>query len=464
MRLDVRSLLAVYFLLSALCAAVSAYTWFLSRKRVRGTFRWFIGLAMLSIGIGGLAGRGYVPDWASIIAANAFVMAGSACQVWGVGEFLEAPRKRLYLLLPSIIAACLASLLYHTYVSQNLKARVFTLSFFFICVSGLGIFLLASPGSPAKKHGTRFALGFYVFLGAVFAVRAVYWWGFDGGGDWMAAGGNDGAVLLAGVVFTAGAAFAGLELVNGRLFTDFASAAAEARERNEAFLSEHEKRSAVESSLQDARAELASAQKEIMITLSEVVESRSEETAHHVLRVSEYARILARALGLDEEEVRLIADAAPMHDIGKIAVPDSVLKKPGPLTPAELAVMRTHTVVGRDILAKSRRKLMKTAAVIAYEHHEYWDGTGYPEGRKGEAISTAGRIVAACDVFDALSVSRVYKEAWDLGRILNFFREKRGRMFEPRIVDVMERALNRFVDVSRRFPDAGTVTHGYGPD
>jgi HD-GYP domain-containing protein (c-di-GMP phosphodiesterase class II) len=463
MTLDIRTLLAAFLSLGALSAAVSGYTWAMSRKRIGGTFQWFLGFVCLTAGMALLGLRGYLPEIPSILIGNGFVMAGAAFQVWGVGIFLGVERSKLYALPVAFAAIASAVLVFYTLIAPNLGARTITVSLYVSAISAFGLVLLALKPVAAFKRGARFAAMFYVCLVALFAARAVSVLFWPSGEDWMAAGNSDGIALLCALVFVCGIAFAGLELVNARLFTDFVTAAAEARERNEAYLAEAERRTLAENSLSEAKIEIASAQKEIMVTLSEVVESRSEETAHHVLRVSEYARILAKSLSLDEEDVALIADAAPMHDIGKIAVPDSVLKKPGPLTSAELAVMRTHTVIGRDILVKSRRKLMKTAATIAYEHHEYWNGSGYPEGKSGEAISIAGRVVSACDVFDALSVSRVYKAAWDLGRILGFFREQRGRMFEPRIVDALERGVGRFVEVSRRFPDAGTVTHGYGP-
>ncbi len=459
MTLDIRTLLVSYFCLSVLSGAISSLTWRLSRRHLGGGLQWFLGFICLSLGMAGLAARGIIPDFLSIIAANALVMAGGALEVWGVGKALGVEKSRLYLLLPLVFVLALGALAWFSLIETALKPRVLVLSAFYTSICAIGVILLLAKPIAASKRGARFAAAFFILLGGLFAARGLALPFWDGGQDWLTAGAPEALSLLLSMVLTTGIAFAQLHLVNARLLADYQEADAQSRERSQALLAEGQKRKAAEDSLMEANAEIASAQKEIMVTLAEVVENRSEETAHHVLRVSEYARVLTRALDLPDEEASLISEAAPMHDIGKIAVPDSVLKKPGPLDGAELRLMRSHTSIGRDILSKSHRRLMKVAATIAYEHHEYWNGTGYPEGKAGEAISLAGRIVSVCDVFDALAVSRVYKQAWDLPRIMNFFASERGRMFEPRLVDALERNLSQFVDVSRRWPDSGTITH-----
>ncbi len=224
-------------------------------------------------------------------------------------------------------------------------------------------------------------------------------------------------------------------------------------ERTEALEAEVLKSRQAEAKLRSAGQNIHGTQREIMLTLAELVESRSKETANHVLRVAEYARIMSEVRGLAPEEVSLVADAAPMHDLGKIVVPDGILNKPGSLSADEMELMRTHTTVGYEILSKSERSLIKTAALIALEHHEHWDGGGYPQGMVGTTISLAGRIVCVCDVFDALAMTRIYKDAWELPRIYEFFRDQKGRMFDPELVDLLFLNLDRFLAVAAKYPE-----------
>ncbi len=213
------------------------------------------------------------------------------------------------------------------------------------------------------------------------------------------------------------------------------------------------RRRAAEEGLRRVSTRIVGSQHEILVTLSEVVENRSPETANHVLRVGEYSRILAMAYGLSPEGVALIVDAAPLHDVGKIAVPDSILNKPGALAVEEMTTMKTHTIVGYRILGSSERSIIRAAAVIALEHHERWNGEGYPAGKRGDEISLSGRIVCICDVFDALATSRPYKKPWDIGRILDFYHEESGRMFDPDLTKLFFANLDRFREVSARYPD-----------
>jgi len=200
-------------------------------------------------------------------------------------------------------------------------------------------------------------------------------------------------------------------------------------------------------------AELLHAQKEIILTLGECVESRSKETAGHVRRVSECCRLLASRLGFEEPEVDLIRLASPMHDVGKIGIPDSILLKPGKLSAEEFEIMKRHTLLGHQILKGSSRPIMQAAAVIAHEHHERWNGSGYPRGLAGEGIHPYGRIVCLVDVFDSLLSRRVYKEPWPLDQAGDFIRAQRGEMFDPRMVDVMLLELDAFVAIRQEFPD-----------
>ena len=181
--------------------------------------------------------------------------------------------------------------------------------------------------------------------------------------------------------------------------------------------------------------EVEESQREIIFTISEIAEQRSNETGKHVKRVAMYSKLLAIALGLTDKEADSIYVASSMHDIGKMGTPDSVLKKPGKLTDEEMIVMKNHASIGHKMLHTSKRDIMQMSASIANEHHEKFDGSGYPNGLKGEEITLEARIVALADVFDALGSRRVYKEQWSLDNILEYIKDERGKHFDPQIVD-----------------------------
>ncbi len=199
--------------------------------------------------------------------------------------------------------------------------------------------------------------------------------------------------------------------------------------------------------------EIEATQREIIFTLAETGEMRSKETGYHVKRVAEFSYLIALRYGLSEEESELIKLAAPMHDIGKIAIPDSILLKPGKLTPEEWETMKMHTTLGYEMLKHSERRLLKSAAIIANEHHEKWDGEGYPRGLKGEEIHIYGRITALSDVFDALGNARVYKPAWEMDRIVSLFKAERGHQFDPDMVKVFLDNLDDFIKISEIYKD-----------
>jgi HD-GYP domain-containing protein (c-di-GMP phosphodiesterase class II) len=200
--------------------------------------------------------------------------------------------------------------------------------------------------------------------------------------------------------------------------------------------------------------EIEETQKEIIFTMGEIGESRSKETGNHVKRVAEFSYVIALSLGMPHEEAELLKMASPMHDIGKVAIPDEVLKKPGKLTEEEFEIMKSHTDIGYGLLKNSSRRILKTASIVAYEHHEKWNGRGYPQGLKGENIHIYGRITAIADVFDALGSDRVYKKAWELDRILNLFKEERGQHFDPRVVDAFMAALPKILEIREQYSDA----------
>lgn len=177
--------------------------------------------------------------------------------------------------------------------------------------------------------------------------------------------------------------------------------------------------------------------RETLFAMGEAEETRSKETAHHTRRVVEYSRLLGELIGLSERDLDILVSATPLHDIGKIGIPDSILLKAGVLDENERIIINTHTLLGYNILKHSERDVLQSAAIIAYEHHEQWDGLGYPRGLKGENIHIFGRIVAIADVFDALGTARVYKEAWSLEKVKEYMKLESGKSFDPQLIDLM---------------------------
>ena len=208
--------------------------------------------------------------------------------------------------------------------------------------------------------------------------------------------------------------------------------------------------------------EVVESQREMIHTLGEVVESRSQETAHHVKRVASHSYRLARLAGIGEERAQLLQMAAPLHDVGKIAIPDAILNKPGRLTDEERCLMMTHAELGHQILASSNREVFQTAALVALQHHEKWDGTGYPRGLRGEEIDIFGRIVGLVDVFDALSHERAYKPAFPLEKCVEILKQDSGRHFDPRLVDLFLANLPEFAVADGPRGAAGSVEEAVG--
>lgn len=199
--------------------------------------------------------------------------------------------------------------------------------------------------------------------------------------------------------------------------------------------------------------ELNETQREIIYKLGEIGESRSSETGQHVKRVAEYSKLLAQKIGLDSKDVNKLFMASPMHDIGKIGIPDSILNKNGKLDSSEWEIMKTHAQLGYDILKNSKREILQAAGIVSYTHHEKWDGSGYPLGLKGEEIHIFGRITAIADVFDALGSERVYKKAWPLEDILKLFNEEKGKHFDPSLIDVFMNNLDDFLEIKEKYKD-----------
>jgi response regulator RpfG family c-di-GMP phosphodiesterase len=205
--------------------------------------------------------------------------------------------------------------------------------------------------------------------------------------------------------------------------------------------------------VEELQQEIEDTQKEVIFTLGAIAEARSQETGNHVRRVAEYSRILALHFGLSAREAEMLKQASPMHDIGKVATPDSILNKPGRLTQEEFTIMKQHAELGYEMLKHSNRPLLKMAAILAYEHHEKYDGSGYPRGLVGKNIHIYGRITAIADVFDALGSNRCYKKAWVDEDIFALLREQSGKHFDPRLVALFFEHLDEFLTVRESLKD-----------
>jgi response regulator RpfG family c-di-GMP phosphodiesterase len=199
--------------------------------------------------------------------------------------------------------------------------------------------------------------------------------------------------------------------------------------------------------------ELEKTQKEFIFSMGAIGESRSRETGNHVKRVAEYSKLLATLSGLGEDEAELIRLASPMHDIGKVAISDTILNKPARLTADEFDTMKEHTTFGYKMFEGYEQPIFKTAAIVAHEHHEKYDGSGYPQGLKGEDIHIYGRITALADVFDALGSDRVYKKAWKMEKILELIEYERGKHFDPQLVTLFLENLDQFLEIKDKYKD-----------
>jgi response regulator RpfG family c-di-GMP phosphodiesterase len=199
--------------------------------------------------------------------------------------------------------------------------------------------------------------------------------------------------------------------------------------------------------------ELRDTRLEIIHRLGEAAEHRDNETGNHIFRVSHTCAAVARAMGWDEEEVELVLHVTPMHDVGKIGIPDRALLKNGGLTDEEWVIMRSHCQIGAEILGGSRSQMLQAAAEVAFAHHEKWNGKGYPRGLVGEEIPIMARVCAVADVFDALGSERPYKEAWPLDEAVAEIRRSSGSHFDPSLVDVFIDILPEILGIRSRFAD-----------
>jgi putative two-component system response regulator len=206
-----------------------------------------------------------------------------------------------------------------------------------------------------------------------------------------------------------------------------------------------------------AHEELQSSYLDTIHRLVLATEYKDEDTGDHIIRIGRFCTLLARQFGLPEKEVQDIGYAAPMHDIGKIGIPDQILLKPGKLTAREFEIMKTHTTIGGQILAKSKSEIIQCAQEIAVTHHERWDGTGYPKGLSGDRIPLTGRIVALADTFDALTNKRPYKPPYPLDLALQIMRKEKGAQFDPELLELFMKNIDSIVAIKT---DVEDIKHG----
>jgi len=209
----------------------------------------------------------------------------------------------------------------------------------------------------------------------------------------------------------------------------------------------------LEEKVRERTKELYDSQVKLIQCLGKAAEYKDTDTGMHVVRISKTCAIVAQALGLGEKEVEMIKHASPMHDVGKIGIPDRVLLKPGKLDGEDWEIMKNHTLLGANILAGAKSELVQVASNIARTHHEKWDGSGYPNGLKGEGIPLYTRIVSVCDVFDALVSRRPYKKAWSHESAMEFVQGQSGLSFDPKVVDCFESVLPEILQINEQYPD-----------
>lgn len=199
--------------------------------------------------------------------------------------------------------------------------------------------------------------------------------------------------------------------------------------------------------------ELYDTRLEVVRRLGRAAEYRDNETGFHIIRMSKFSALIGRSCGMRKEEAELLLHASPMHDIGKIGIPDRILLKPGKLDPDEWEVMKTHAAIGAEILSGHDSELMRMAREVALHHHEKWDGSGYPQGLAGEEIPLVGRVVAVADVFDALTSERPYKQAWPLQNALDHLRKLSGADFDPRVVSAFFEQLPQILNIRSQYAE-----------
>jgi putative two-component system response regulator len=218
-------------------------------------------------------------------------------------------------------------------------------------------------------------------------------------------------------------------------------------------LSLYSQSKALEFQVAEKTKELTETRIEIIRRLGMAAEFRDNETGMHIYRVSEFCKTIALHYGFPENEAELLLNVSPMHDIGKLGVPDSILQKPGKLTEEEFEVVKKHTVIGATIIGDHKSDLLRTAKMVALEHHERWDGKGYPRGLIGIETNIFARITALADVFDALTSKRPYKEAWKTEEALEYIRQESGKHFDPKVVEAFFKGIDRIYEIQDRYKE-----------
>jgi len=239
------------------------------------------------------------------------------------------------------------------------------------------------------------------------------------------------------------------EPVKSETFTtrEFENVANEINHFNKDIIANQDMLKQLNKSLLELNNEIEDTLRETVFTMGVIEERRSKEAKNHTRRVAEYSKLLATKLGLSNRDIELIASAAPLHDIGKLGIPDSILFKPGKLTEEEFETMQNHPAIGYSMLSHSERDILKSAAIIAHQHHEKWNGSGYPWGLKADDIHIYGRIVALADVYDALLSERHYKKAWPLEEVMAWVKKESGEHFDPELVDILVSNIEEFVTI-----------------
>ena len=203
----------------------------------------------------------------------------------------------------------------------------------------------------------------------------------------------------------------------------------------------------------DKNTELVKAQLDMLERLSLAAKYKDDDTGSHITRMSRYCYEIAKSYGFSDQDAICLLNAAPMHDIGKIGIADSILLKKGKLTSDEFKAMTAHSQIGADIISEHPSRLLHVAYIVAYQHHEKFNGTGYPNKLKGEEIDINARIAAVADVFDALTSVRPYKDAWDIDRAIKQINDDSGTHFDPKVVDAFNNALDRIKEIKTSFDD-----------
>jgi len=241
--------------------------------------------------------------------------------------------------------------------------------------------------------------------------------------------------------------------VNPETFStlEFESVAKEINNFNTDIIANQDMLKHMNHSLVELNSEIEETLRETIFTMGVIEEKRSKEANNHTKRVAKYSRLLATKLGLPHRDIELISAAAPLHDIGKLGIPDEILFKPGKLSKKEFEAMKNHSSIGYSMLSHSERDMLKAAAVIAHQHHEKWNGTGYPWGLKGEDIHIYGRITGLSDVFDALMSERPYKAAWPLDDVIAWIKKESGQHFDPQLVDILCENQDEFLAIGIQF-------------